>query len=175
MKIVDIRHGAMWDACWLACVFARMSHFIRVAFSLEAHLSPLPGAMAARDATAPPPQSPVAKARDLSPPPAPGRSKKGRNSHGQVLADTVAVVLMSGDLLAEIVRSDEAKLRDDFWYTATLRLQIATLLNVEPCRLTIADSKGATIADDQCVLDGEPLTAIVGPEEPFVFRGALRA
>ena len=152
-----------------------MSHFIRVAFSLESHLSPVPGAMAARDATASPPQSPVAKARDLSPPPAPGRSKKGRNSHGQVLADTVAVVLMSGDLLAEIVRSDEAKLRDDFWYTATLRLQIAALLNVEPCRLTIADSKGATIADDQCVLDGEPLTAIVGPEEPFVFRGALRA
>ena len=120
-----------------------------------------------------PPQSPVAKARGVSPPPAPGRSNKGRNSHGQVLADSVIVVLMSGDLLAEVVRNEAAKLQDEFWYTATLRLQIATLLGVEPSRLTIVNKEGATISDDQCVLGDEHLTAIVGPEERLVFRGAL--
>ena len=74
------------------------------------------------DAATAAPQSPVAKTRDLSsPPPAPGRSNKSRNSHGQVLADTVMIFLMSGDLLAEIVRSEAAKLQDEFWYTAQLR------------------------------------------------------
>lgn len=119
------------------------------------------------------PQSPVARARDLSPPAAPGRRNKGRNSHGQVLVEVVQVVLMSGDLLAEIARTDAGKLSDQCWYTSQLRCQLAAILNVESCRLTLADDEAKAISDDDCIIAG-PVTAIVGPEEPLVFQGALR-
>ena len=121
------------------------------------------------------PQSPVARARCLSPPPAPGRCSRGRNSHGQVLVDAVQIVHMSGNVLAEILRKDSGTMPDDFWYTGQLRCQVAALLGVEVGRVTLVDAKGATIADDDCVTGGEALTAVVGPEEePLVFQGALR-
>ena len=118
------------------------------------------------------PQSPVAKARGLSPPSAPGRGNKGRNSHGQVLVDVVEVVLVSGSLLAEIARGGAAKLADQFWYTSQLRCQVAALLDVESHRVKLADGEANEISDDECVLDG-PLTAIVlPPPEPTMFEGA---
>ena len=121
-------------------------------------------------AAAPAPQSPVAKARGLSPPPAPGRgsNKKRGNSHGQVLVDVVEVVLVSGNLLAEI-----ARLADQFWYTSQLRCQVATLLDVEPHRVKLVDGDANEISDDECVLQS-PLTAIVAPaSEPLAFEGAM--
>ena len=121
------------------------------------------------------PQSPVARARRLSPPPAPGRCSRGRGSHGQVLVEAVQIVLMSGDLLAEVVRKDSATMADEFWYTGQLRCQVAALLGVEAGRVTLVDAKGPTIADDDCVTGWEALTAVVGPEEePLAFQGALR-
>ena len=121
------------------------------------------------------PSSPVAKNRAAasSPPPAPGRNRR-RNGTGQVLADEIDVYLVSGNLLAQVVRSDIAILPDEFWYTGQLRSQIAILMGVEPCRLTLADAtKGNPISDADCVLEGA-LTAIVGPEEQLVFEaGAL--
>ena len=123
-------------------------------------------------ASAPP--SPVARARRLSPPPAPGRCSRGRNSHGQVLVEAVRIVLMSGDLLAEVVRKDSGTMAGDFWYTGQLRCQVAALLGVEVCRVTLVDAKGGAIADDDCVVGEEAVTAVVGPEEPLVFQGALR-
>ena len=118
------------------------------------------------------PNSPVAKTRAdaASPPPAPGRNRR-RNGAGQVLADEIEVYLVSGILLAQVVRSDIALLPDEFWYTGQLRSQIAILMGVEPCRLTLADAKGNAISDEDCVLGGA-LTAIVGPEEPLVFEVA---
>ena len=85
--------------------------------------------MAARDVTAPPPQSPVATARDLSPPPAPGPQRFARKNRGagQVLLESVEVRLISGNLLAEVRSNDEASLPDEFWYTGQLRSQIAAL------------------------------------------------
>ena len=123
-------------------------------------------------ASAPP--SPVARARRLSPPPAPGRCSRGRNSHGQVLVEAVRIVLMSGDLLAEVVRKDSGTMAGDFWYTGQLRCQVAALLGVEVCRVTLVDAKGGAIADDDCVVGEEAVTAVVGPEEPLAFQGALR-
>ena len=119
------------------------------------------------------PQSPVARARCLSPPLAPGRCNRGRNSHGQVLVDVVQIVHMSGNVLAEIARKDSGTMADEFWYTGQLRCQVAALLGVEVGRVTLADAKGAAIADDDCVTGGGALTAVVGPEEPLVFQGAL--
>ena len=85
--------------------------------------------------------------------------------------------MISGNLLAE-VRSNESSLPDEFWYTGQLRTQIAALLGVEVCRLTLVDVKGNTVSDEECVIES-PLTAIVGPqlEEPLAFEGvvALRA
>ena len=72
-------------------------------------------------ASAPP--SPVARARCLSPPPAPGRCSR-RNSHGQVLVEAVRIVLMSGDLLAEVVRKDAGTMADESWCTGQLRCQV---------------------------------------------------
>ena len=119
------------------------------------------------------PQSPVARARCLSPPPAPGRCNRGRNGHGQVLVDAVQIVHMSGKVLAEIVRKDSGTMADDFWYTGQLRCQVAALLGVEVGRLTLVDAKGGAIADDDCVVGEEAVTAVVGPEEePLVFQGA---
>ena len=169
----------MWHVCRSAYAFARITQIISVAFSLETHLSPLLGAMAARDVTAPPPQSPVATARDLSPPPAPGPRRFNRKTcGGQVLLESVEVRLISGNLLAEVRSNDESSLPDEFWYTGQLRTQIASLLCVEVCRLTLVDVKGKTVSDEECVIEG-PLTAIVGPqlEEPLAFEGvvALRA
>ena len=123
-------------------------------------------------ASAPP--SPVARARCLSPPPAPGRCSR-RNSHGQVLVEAVRIVLMSGDLLAEVVRKDSGTMADDFWYTGQLRCQVAALLGVEVGRVTLVDAKGGAIADDDSIVGEEALTAVVGPEEqPLAFQGALR-
>ena len=117
----------------------------------------------------------MAKTRCLSPPPAPGRCRRGRNSRGQVLVDAVQIVLMSGDILAEVVRKDSGKMADEFWYTGQLRCQVAALLGVEAGRVTLADAKSGAIADDDCVTGGEALTAIVGPEEePLAFQGAMR-
>ena len=121
------------------------------------------------------PQSPVAKTRCLSPPPAPGRCSRGRNSHGQVLVEAVRIVLMSGDLLAEVVRKDSGTMAGDFWYTGQLRCQVAALLSVEVGRVTLVDAKGGAIADDDCVVGEEVVLAVVGPEEqPLAFHGALR-
>ena len=119
------------------------------------------------------PQSPVARARDLSPPPAPGPQRFTRRSRGgQVLLDVVEIRMLSGNLLAEVRGPDE------FWYTAQLRNQIACILGIEACRLKLANAKGEEISDEECVAEG-PVTAIVGQpeEEPLVFEGlpALRA
>ena len=150
-----------------------MSHDIRVAFSLEAHLSLLPGAMAARDATAPPPQSPVAKARDLSPPPAPAPQRFARKNRGvgQVLLDAVEIRMLSGNVVAE-VRGNASTLPDEFWYTAQLRNQIAAIMGIEARRLKLANVKSDEISDKECVDEGH-VTAIGGqPErEPLVFEG----
>ena len=108
------------------------------------------------------PASPVAKARGLSPPRAPGRGNRGRNKHGQVLLDAVEIRLISGKLLAEIARGGAAKLADQFWYTSQLRCQVAALLDVESHRVKLADGETNEISDDECVLDG-PLTAIILP------------
>ena len=118
------------------------------------------------------PSSPVAKNRAAaaSPPPAPGRNRR-RNGTGQVLADEIEVYLVSGNLLAQVMRNDMALLPDEFWYTGQLRSQIAILMGVEPCRVTLADAKGHQISDEDCVLEGA-LTAIVGPEEPLDFEVA---
>ena len=130
-------------------------------------------------ADAAPPGSPMASNRRVeSPPPAPGPRRFNRKTRGgQVLLDSVEIRLISGNLLAE-VRSNESSLPDEFWYTGQLRTQIASLLCVEVCRLTLVDVKGNTVSDDECVIEG-PLTAIVGPqlEEPLAFEGivALRA
>ena len=121
------------------------------------------------------PQSPVARPRCLSPPPAPGRCNRGRTSHGHVLVEAVQIVLMSGDVLAEIVCKDSGTMADDFWYTGQLRCQVAALLDVEVGRVTLVDAKGGAIADDDCVVGEEAVTAVVGPEEePLAFQGALR-
>ena len=130
-------------------------------------------------ANAAPPGSPMANNRRVeSPPAAPGPRRFNRKTRGgQVLLDSVEIRLISGNLLAE-VRSNESSLPDEFWYTGQLRTQIASLLCVEVCRLTLVDVKGNTVSDDECVIEG-PLTAIVGPqlEEPLAFEGivALRA
>ena len=117
----------------------------------------------------------MARARCLSPPPAPGRCSRGRQSHGQVLVDAVKIVLMSGDILAEVVRKDSGTMADDFWYTGQLRCQVAALLGVAVARVTLVDAKGGAIADDDCVVGDEAVTAVVGPEEePLAFQGALR-
>ena len=91
-----------------------------------------------------------------------------------MLVDTVKVVLMSGDLLADLARSDSAKLAGEFWYTAQVRSRVAALLGVTPWCVSLVDANGIAISDDQSVTEEEPLTAIVGPEEPLVFDGALR-
>ena len=125
------------------------------------------------------PGSPMASNRRVeSPPPAPGPRRFNRKSRGgQVLLESVEVRLISGNLLAE-VRNNESSLPDEFWYTGQLRTQIASLLGIEMCRLTLVDVKGNTVSDEECVMEG-PLTAIVGPqlEEPLAFEGivALRA
>ena len=130
-------------------------------------------------ADAAPPGSPMASNRRAeSPPPAPGPRRFNRKTRGgQVLLESVEIRLISGNLLAE-VRSNESSLPDEFWYTGELRSQIAALLGVEVCRLTLVDVKGNTVSDEECVIES-PLTAIVGPqlEEPLAFEGvvALRA
>ena len=120
------------------------------------------------------PDSPVAKNRAAAsnPPPAPGRNRRRNGNTGQVLADEIEVYLVSGNMLAQVVRNDMALLPDEFWYTGQLRSQIAVLMGVEPCRLTLADAKGNAISDEDCVLEGA-LTAIVGPEEPLFEVAAL--
>ena len=120
------------------------------------------------------PGSPVANTRrSESPPSAPGPRKWSRRTRGggQVLLDAVEVRLVSGNVLAEL-RGNGPLPSDEFWYTCELRNQIAILLGVEVCRLTLADAKGNSVSDDDCVIEG-PLTAIVGPplEEPRVFEG----
>ena len=126
-------------------------------------------------ADAAPPGSPMASNRRAeSPPPAPGPRRFNRKTRGgQVLLESVEIRLISGNLLAE-VRSNESSLPDEFWYTGQLRTQVASLLCVEVCRLTLVDVKGNTVSDEECVVEG-PLTAIVGPqlEEPLVFEGIV--